>query len=755
MKNIKILRPYPTAALSFAVSEFQRLYKAVCGREIVATDRLDETSNFVVIGSDEVNCATAEYYINGKINFSFRYGTDDYHIKSIEDNGRTLLFLCGGRERSTIYAVYRYFEKFAGCRYFWDGDILPKSRDLPLQTIDLAESPRFETRGIRYFAHRSLHRFQAEHWDFEDWKREIHWLLKKRLNMFMLRIGLDDLFQKAFPDIVDYPPAEGRLPEAGEDHDDRTLFWSLQYRGELRKKVLDYAFSLDLIHPEDCGAMTHWYSRTPLQYLEKVKPALLSQSTSVYSEQTGLVWDIRYDKYMQDYFKLTDAHVKYYGKGQVFHTIGLAERLYSDSRDYNLRLKQFVYHKIQRFLKTKYPNAPLLLASWDFYFTYKPDEVKALIEQLDPSQVVILDYTSDSAGENNFKNWGIVGNFPWIFGLFLGYEPNNEIRGDYRLIYERLKTAKDDPMCKGMVLWPEMSHSDILMLEFFASNAWSPLEKSMREFIAQFCENRYGKDAHLMCSIWDLLFPIIQMHAWSADKTLKNETDLFFNPFESNRFDPEAETCFNKLLQTAKENSGAAVVILELLSKTVFRDEFIRRDCYDIARTICGRYVTAALQLAQKQFALWQKGKAEGEEVKKTFGVVLKLLDALADLLGQHSDFSLYETLKKLKEAAPVNPCFERTLKNNASAPYCRSYIYENVRYLYIPETKLLFDWISYNIDADNRGEKVKKAEFLAKKAQIKENFNNTPLADMRPIKNSAFAETVLKMKDAIDELGG
>jgi hypothetical protein len=70
---------------------------------------------------------------------------------------------------------------------------------MPFDRIDISESPRFDYRGLRYFAHRSLHRFHAEHWSFEDWKREIDWCMKKRLNLMMLRIGQDDLFQKAFP----------------------------------------------------------------------------------------------------------------------------------------------------------------------------------------------------------------------------------------------------------------------------------------------------------------------------------------------------------------------------------------------------------------------------------------------------------------------------------------------------------------------------------------------------------------------------
>jgi hypothetical protein len=109
--------------------------------------------------------------------------------------------------------------------------------------MDVIEKPHFRYRGLRYFAHRGLHRFQAEHWDLEDWQREIDWLLKKRFNLFMLRTGIDDLFQRAFPGDVPYPPTNAQDPDAEDrSYNDRTSFWPLKYRGELRKRVLQYAF---------------------------------------------------------------------------------------------------------------------------------------------------------------------------------------------------------------------------------------------------------------------------------------------------------------------------------------------------------------------------------------------------------------------------------------------------------------------------------------------------------------------------------
>ena len=229
--NVTIV--YPSCAHSayqIAAREFASLAGKVSGASTKIITDLDFPGDHgnaelvVLIGNDSVNSVTADFYLKKKIaGFGIRYGTDDYCIRSADLEGKKYLFLVGGRPRSSLYAVYRYFELFCGCRWFWDGDRIPDSQ-LPHADIDIVESPRFDYRGLRYFAHRSLHRFQAEHWSFEDWAAEIDWMVKKRLNLFMLRIGMDDLFQKAFPDVVPYPNRDEKLPEAGAGYDDRTLF---------------------------------------------------------------------------------------------------------------------------------------------------------------------------------------------------------------------------------------------------------------------------------------------------------------------------------------------------------------------------------------------------------------------------------------------------------------------------------------------------------------------------------------------------
>ena len=200
-------------------------------------------------------------------------GKDAYRIRSEGEGVR----ITGSNLRSVHYGLYDFLERRGGCRWFWDGDVVPKKKKIDYSALDVFEEAQFEYRGIRYFAHRGLTRFQAEHWGPEDWKKEIDWCLKRRLNVFMLRIGQDDLFQRAFPDVVSYPDASVDLPGHGKGYDNRTLFWSLEYRGKLRQELQNYAFKRGLMVPEDFGTMTHWYSRTPKEFLDKKNPPFIER----------------------------------------------------------------------------------------------------------------------------------------------------------------------------------------------------------------------------------------------------------------------------------------------------------------------------------------------------------------------------------------------------------------------------------------------------------------------------------------------
>lgn len=744
--KIKIIYPSRShRAYSIAAETFSALALQVSGIECALEKDTEvqtaEEQPVVVIGTDAVNQYAADLYFDRKIDdFRIRYNTDDYRIYTKEIDGRVHLFLAGGRPRAELYAVYRYFEKYCGCRWFWDGDRIPQIQTLPMQHIDLTESPRFAYRGIRYFAHRSLHRFQAEQWSLEDWQQEIDWIVKKRLNLFMLRIGLDDLFQKAFPEFVPYPAYDAPLPEALSGYNDRNLFWSLEYRGELRKKLLEYAFDRDLMHPEDCGTMTHWYSRTPISYLQAKHPRMLSiRGGGNSGEATGQVWDIRDNDNLNDYFKLTDTHIRAYGKPDLFHTIGLAERSYGGDREEDMRAKLYVYRRISTYLKEKYPGAPLLIASWDLWMFYTPEEVHRLLSELDPEQSILLDYTSDTTQASNFTNWDVIGKFPWIFGIFSGYEPNSEIRGYYEWTNKQLKIAKSDPMCKGLVLWPELSHGDTLITEYLAKNAWDMETPSIAERTDTYCTDRYPKDCvAVMQEVWRRFMPIVQLRAWSSTG---EGGDTFVRICDRAQFRDEPYWLIGRDAADGRDNQPNAVWILRTLSGLRTDDEMLHRDILDIARTVLGRYVDCAIHLAEGLYT------AKDPNMYPVMDAAEKLMGALRDILGSHADFSLRESLRHMQAVAPTNPNFEITLKNNAENTYCRSYIYENAAYLYVPEMEILFSEVK---KAFAQSTEIDRNRIQSRTAENRERFFRTPLDEMRP---ACVPELQKILTDAADEI--
>ena len=749
---VKIYIPNQKQHFADAAETFAGLYEKVTGIHLPVISEDDGKSDLITFGTDADNILAYHILIDGILErFQLRSGSDDYHIISVKYNNRNILFLAGGNIRAHFYAVYDYFEKIADCHYFWDGDVIPKRDELPLSGIDISASPHFEYRGLRYFAHRSLMRFQAEHWDFEDWKKEFDWVLKKRLNLAMLRIGMDDLYQKAYPDVVPYPALDEHLPESiRKSYDDRDQFWSLKYRGELRKKVLAYGRSRGLIQPEDCGTMTHWYCRTPKTFLEHFKPEFVPQASNTYREETGLVWDITQDIHLDRYFHLTETSIREHGEPDMFHTIGLAERGCFADRKKNQQMKHYTYHRIIGKLREKYPRTPLLIAGWDFFFNWEPAEVRAFVKELDPGNTLIFDYTSDRNSDyNTFKDWGVVGKFPWIFGIFQAYEAANELHARYSIIEERLEIAKGDPMCKGLTYWPEQSHQDTLMLDYFPAIAWEPEKSSIRDFVPGFCRRRYPAEiAGAMEQLWLDMIPVSELGVFgNQDSRQERMFDIYpglvlrlshpgsawiYGDWNANVLE-----YFRELDHRTRPLLGGVRSILERLAEFDFKkqNEFVRRDILDMARTIHIRFNDCAFANFGLMFEAWRNGVGkETQELRKYLCNLQKFNALLSGLLEASEDFSLNVSLRELQKRQKTNPNFEYTLKGNCENDYCRSFIYELSKMVYEPGMEAFVKLADGYLAAGNRSPWLGRTETIRAVMQpVQDRFYDTPLAEFAP----------------------
>lgn len=728
----------------------------------------------VLIGSDGVNPLVHNLIRSGLLDsLDIQYGGDNYRMISIYNEGRTFLIIAGGSGRSTIYAVYDFFRKFAGAEYFWDGDVIPQHDQIPVTGIDVKEQPRFEYRGLRYFAHRSLYRFQAEHWDLEDWKIEIDWLMKKRFNLFMLRTGIDDLFQRAFPDDVPYPPTDGQDPDAQQrSYNDRTSFWQLRYRGELRKQVLQYARDRGLLHPEDVGTITHWYSPTPSSFYRSHPgfPIIKDQKTG-YSLPSQAIWDIESQKAWDAYWKLTETHIREFGGGspRLFHTIGMAERTFGSSERENLQSKLYVYRKTQQMLREHYPDVPLLIASWDFIgWRWKDKDVQQLIKEFDPARTIILDYTSDKDDKVTYRDWDLYQKFPWIFGIFHSLEKNSDIHEDYNILIPRLKEAVEDNKCVGLVTWPEISHSDTYLLEYLADNSWQPKRLEIEEATKHYCDTRYPVEiAKTMKPLWSSFLTLSQSMHWGFEgilfeepqfRILTNGSFIDLTPEIVTKLQDDIQRIYPGLKQAPEVLSGLAG-----LSDKSYDNLLWRRDALDIARTVASRAYFTALARGACQMESWREHKVNPKEIRQLANLSQELLAVMGDVLAMSDDFSMYASLCRLSNAKELggiqpllNPHSEQTLKGNAENGYCRSHQYELLQYVYRPELSAYWNWVQNRIKSGDYTEWKHPVEFSEKEKIIVDRFYNTPLQKMAPTatRNSKnLSDILIHMQKLVGEL--
>lgn len=708
--------------------------------------------DLVVIGSDAVHPLVHQWIRQGVLDsLGIPYGSDAYRLLSLEHEGRRCALLAGGSGRSTLYAVYDFFRRQAGVEYFWDGDMIPRRDAIALTGLDATERPRFAYRGLRYFAHRGLHRFQAEHWDLDDWKREIDWCVKKRFNLFMLRTGIDDLFQRAFPDDVPYPPTDAKDPDGVDrSYDDRTSFWALRYRGELRKQVLQYARDRGLLHPEDTGTITHWYSHTPSSfYRSRPDFPVIRDQRSGYSLPTQAIWDIESQTTWDAYWKLTETHIREFGQPRLFHTIGMAERTFGGTDRDNLQRKLYVYRKTQQELRARYPDAPLLIASWDFIgWKWTDQDVNRLLAEFDPTKTILLDYTADCGRKATYRDWGTLGHFPWIFGIFHGFARNSDIHEDYALLAARLREASADPMARGLVMWSEISHNDTFMLEYLGANSWQPGELELPAAVARYCRTRYSPElAGRMEKPWSGLLAASQLLHWDD---ARGEGRIWFDEPQYRllatsaflNLSPERLPRLRADLERFRAALTPAPEVLAGLAELAAgqNDPLWRRDALDMARTIANRALVAGMIQAAIEMENWRTGQADSAAVARRAEITRGLIDVLADVLAQSDDFSMYASLKHLDRAQPlggvaptINPHSEQTLKSNAENSYCRSQHYELVRHVYRAELEAFWQWVDRRIASGDKTPWKRPAEFSATARQIADRFYATPLAEMAP----------------------
>jgi hypothetical protein len=377
-------------------------------------------------------------------------------------------------------------------------------------------------------------------------------------------------------------------------------------------------------------------------------------------------------------------------------------------------------------------------ASWDFYDAWKPQEVRDQIARLDPSKLLIWDYEADATepGRSNFTEWNLVGKFPYTFGIFLCYEGGLDARADYRTIIERQKLIANDPFCKGYLFWPESSHTDTFLLRYFKANCWRADGPDLKSLLREFCRDRYGAQAALVFE-----------EAWRSVIAVADAYDYGGNYASSViPFSPWARRTL--MHDTRDAELDEATATFKMLLAADLASAFARRDAIDIARQLTDRLIAREQRRLEKAFDAWRAG-ASAMDLERHIARYERLGALMADLLAQHTDYSLYDTLRRLDAVHPVaNPSFGQVLIDNASCYYCRSHQYELAQHWYLPVMLDRTKAMRARLSADDRTPFSYGSEFSD---ALHAKLLKTPLDSMRPTMPRT-AETLRKTLRALAE---
>ncbi|MBR4617049.1 MAG: hypothetical protein IKO55_15685, partial [Kiritimatiellae bacterium] len=384
-------------------------------------------------------------------------------------------------------------------------------------------------------------------------------------------------------------------------------------------------------------SMTHWYSRTPVEFLEKMKPDFVKQSSSAYSENTGLVWDIRKQKWLDAYWKLTETAIAQYdgGRAPLLHVMGLGERRLSADPAENFAKKSEIDRKLLAEAKRRHPESVAIIPGWDFYATWTPEEVRRHFSTLDGERTILWDYEADAyrSDRGNFTEWGVVGKFPYTFGIFLAYESALDVRANYDLIRARQKVAEADPFCKGYLLWPESSHTDALAIDYFTRNAWKPTDIPTEKLIAEFCRDRYGDQASAFERIWRDVVPISTNCLY---ETWRSNYGLVLFQLLAEKYDI-ANNDPDRWPKTDRGVFAAAPAVFGNLAKIDVSDAFALRDVVDLARTVGDRLALAAENGMMGAYFRWKAGDASAPaDFERSVAEAREFSSLMARLLAQH-----------------------------------------------------------------------------------------------------------------------
>ncbi|MHB1459629.1 MAG: alpha-N-acetylglucosaminidase TIM-barrel domain-containing protein [Armatimonadota bacterium] len=630
---------------------------------------------------------------------------DGFIIKSVKEGSNKYTVLAGRTGVSSLYATYDYLERFCKVGFFEDGEYVPHMSTLPFKTANTRQKPYFRDRHyLVLFGHWGIKKFHAPFWTLEEWKRELDFLAKKKINLsrMHMRCSADpprgDVPVRAFPEIGPMQPGYSVSGGSVDGGWPNTYNWPEEYRTRLTKDILDYGRKLGI-------KFIYWvsYGDIPVRFKAQ-HPEIDYMPDNQYGPSTQIrpnhpmAYEVT-KKYLKEL-------IKTFGTDHMYFDTPYAESAPGANPDETLRMKTSGMTNLCKVLKEVDPKAVWVWDTWDFTVSqvvgngdvWTKQNIKRYIDATPMGMSYIFDNNSDltEAYPDDKVDGKILPMYlqhdffdgrKWAFAVLHSYAGDDTPHGRIDYVMDQVKSLAKNPKaanCVGFFTVSEKVGDNDLYYQLLLELAWNPSSVDKHRFFSEYAERRFGR---------------------ASAENMKRSTELIAQAV-LNGPPNEMNYCYYKMLrcylpagcpifdgtqEIAASEAPRLLKKMELLYsglQAAFQEKDRQRanKLYENYIVEYGKHYLAELCnfYMIQMYAYFKVGDSAGFETSAE--KVGALLDVIQSILGSRPDYVLKNTISRAMSVPGTNPATPALIRQGTlNDNYTANDNYEQMVVLYRP----------------------------------------------------------------------
>lgn len=713
-----VLGPNATKVESHAAEELGSYVRRLTGVSLTVQRQLGKSGgSIVLIGRTETNPVIAELVRRGKLELSTdKPGLDGFIVKTVEDAGRTYLVLGGSTDRSSIYAVYDFLERFCHVGFFWDVERVPRAKSLVFERIDFTSRPYFENRqnmqGCAWG-------YSAAYWGWKDWKREIDWTAKKKFNILFVYNGREQANYEVLKSLGVSAP---ELSARDKGH------------AALARKITSYAHSL--------GIRT-----VTMGSIGEVPPAFKElYPDAKYIEAQWLDYPTRLYLHPADpmFVRLIALQLRQhgsdYGTSNIYNFDPYPETAPGSSPEEKLKLSVSFAKSVTEAIESVSPDGLWIMSGWAFldrkYWT--DEQVQAFLGAIPTEMLIVNDIWAEH--KPVYKSLDYLYGKNWGFGVLHAFGGNTHMHGDVAGLIKSVQEIAADPKaqrCRSFYVNPEIVRHNPFYFDLAAQMSWDPRGVTPDDYIRDYALRRYGaaSASRMTDCLTELSTSVYSRYDHSGPVYQFSPTTR-----DTRRFDRRVKwiPSLKKALDIALEESNRQV-----------GNPCYQRDIIDLSKEYLGNVATEAYQNLLKAFEAKDKGAFEAAANR-----MRTVMDNIEQVVALCPDYYLAEEIGratqspyrlKPKDAAVDVRARYSVLMDfghyDTLLDYARKDMFELVKYYYRPRMEILISHLDECLKTD-KSASDQEIHDRCKDICIKF-VNDSPMAPLPNIQKEHVAEKV------------